>query len=135
MGQRVSTFYFPKDAPPPRRQEEDYPLLDPIGIGKGMAQGCEWKGNGVCQLAVPQGVSSSGAKIYRNEGTIRRDQCRKYARDLEKVSKNEKSFEEVKRDLIAGLYYEELPNQYCRQMVYAAEDLKAVLSPDKLPLD
>jgi hypothetical protein len=100
-----------------------------------MAQGCEWKGNGVCQLAVPQGVSSSGAKLYRDEGTIRRDQCRKYARDLQKVSKNEKSFEEVKRDLIAGLYYEELPNQYCRQIVYAAEDLKTVLTPDKLPLD
>jgi hypothetical protein len=135
MGVRASTFIHPKDPPPPRRQEDDYPLLDPIGIGKGMAQGCEWKGNGVCQLAVPQGVSSSGAKLYRDEGTIRRDQCRKYARDLQKVSKNEKSFEEVKRDLIAGLYYEELPNQYCRQIVYAAEDLKTVLTPDKLPLD
>jgi hypothetical protein len=135
MGVKASTFYFPKEAPPPRRQEDDYPLVDPIGIGKGMAQGCEWKGNGVCQLAVPQGVSSSGAKLYRDEGTIRRDQCRKYARDLEKVSQDKKSFEEVKRDLIAGLYYQELPNQYCRQMVYAAEDLKTVLTPDKLPLD
>ena len=134
MGNRNSTFFFPKEEPPPRRDEDDYPVVDATGIGKAMAQGCTWGGQ-TCQLGVPHGVSSSGAKLYRDQGTIRRDQCRRYAKDLEKVSKNEKAFEEVKKDLIAGLYYEDLGNEYCRQIVYDAEDLKAVRSVDKLPVD
>jgi hypothetical protein len=133
MGGGGSKF-IPRDEPPPRRDEAEYPVVDPIGIAKGMAQGCQWNG-GTCQLAVPQGVSASAAKVYRDQGTVRRDQCRRWAKDLDKVSKNEKSFEEVKKDLVAGIYYEDLGNEYCRQMVYDAEDLKAVRSVDKLPMD
>ncbi len=51
------------------------------------------------------------------------------------MSKNQKSFEEVKKDLIAGTYYEDLGNEYCRQIVYDAEDLKAIRTVDKLPVD
>jgi hypothetical protein len=135
MGAAGSVF-IPKDKPPPRRDEAEYPVVDAIGIGKGMAQGCAW-GSGQCQLAVPQGVSASAAKLYRDQGTIRRDQCRRYASDLSKVSKNQKAFEEVKRDLVAGLYYEELPGGggYCRQIVYDAADLKDAAGPANLPLD
>jgi hypothetical protein len=135
MGASGSVF-IPKDKPPPRRDEAEYPVVDAIGIGKGMAQGCAW-GSGQCQLAVPQGVSASAAKLYRDQGTIRRDQCRRYASDLSKVSKNQKAFEEVKRDLVAGLYYEELPGGggYCRQIVYDAADLKDAAGPANLPLD
>lgn len=127
--------YIPNDVPPPRRVEDDYPVQQPIGISKGTAQGCQSPTGGVCQFAVPQGVSSSGAKLYRDQGTIRRDQCRRYGNDLKKVANQEKSFEEVKKDLVAGLYYEELSNGYCRQIMYAPEDIKAVLTPDKLPAD
>lgn len=132
---KTADVYIPATEPPPRRVEDDYPVLDPIGIGKGMAQGCQQPGGGVCQLAVPQGVSSSGAKLYRDEGTVRRDQCRKYTKDLQKVASNQKSFEEVKKDLIAGVYYEELPNEYCRQIVYDPEDVKAIRAPNDLPTE
>lgn len=134
-GGSKAPVYIPANTPPPRRVEEEYPVQQPIGISKGSAEGCRSPTGGVCQLAVPQGVSSSGAKLYRDQGTIRRDQCRRYANDLKKVVNQEKSFEEVKKDLVAGLYYEELSNGYCRQIMYAPEDVKAVLSPDKLPAD
>lgn len=134
-GGSKAAVYIPANTPPPRRVEDEYPVQQPIGIAKGTAQGCRSPTGGVCQFAVPQGVSSSGAQLYRDQGTIRRDQCRRYANDLKKVANQEKSFEEVKKDLVAGLYYEELSNGYCRQITYAPEDIKAVLSPDKLPAD
>jgi hypothetical protein len=126
------TIVIPK--PPPIRQEQPYPLVDPIGIGKGMAQGCDWGGR-ACELAVAKGVSASGAKLYRDQGSVRRDVCKRYSEDLKRVTDNQKAFEEVKKDLLAGAYYEDLNNGYCRQIAYDKADLDAARTPDQLTPD
>jgi hypothetical protein len=51
------------------------------------------------------------------------------------VKANQKAFEEVKKDLSTGIYYEDLNNGYCRQIYYDAADLQSVRGPEDLPVD
>jgi hypothetical protein len=51
------------------------------------------------------------------------------------VKDNQKAFEEVKKDLSTGIYYEDLNNGYCRQILFDAVDLQSVRTPDQLPMD
>jgi hypothetical protein len=124
---------------PPVRIEEPYPTVDPIGIGKGMAQGCQHQGR-VCQLAVASGVSASGAKLYRDMGTITRLKCNQFATDTDKVRNNQMAFEELRKGLLDGIYYRNLGRsndgqEYCGQILFDAADLTGVKSPEGLPMD
>ena len=114
------------------RQEAPFPTIDPIGIGKGMAEGCQAPGGGICQLAIAAGVSASGAKLYREMGSITREKCKKYGDDAEKVRANKMAFEEFRKGLLDGVYYRDLGNEYCGQVLYDAADLDKVSKIEQL---
>ena len=97
-----------------------------------MGEGCQSPTGGVCQLAVAAGVSASGAKLYREMGAISREKCKKYSVDTEKVQKNEMAFEEFRKGLLDGIYYRDLNNGYCGQLVYDESDLKDVKDINQL---
>jgi hypothetical protein len=125
---------FTKPKLPPIRKEAPFPTVDPIGIGKGMGEGCQTKQGGVCQLAVAAGVSASGAKLYREMGSITREKCKKYSEDTEKVRQNKMAFEEFRKGLLDGIYYRDLGNNYCGQIVFDAADLDKVSKLDDLDI-
>jgi hypothetical protein len=114
------------------RQEAPFPTIDPIGIGKGMAEGCQSPTGGVCQLAIAAGVSASGAKLYREMGSITREKCKKYGDDADKVRANKMAFEEFRKGLLDGVYYRDLGNEYCGQVLYDAADLDKVSKIEEL---
>jgi hypothetical protein len=114
------------------RQEAPFPTIDPIGIGKGMAEGCQAPGGGICQLAIAAGVSASGAKLYREMGSITREKCKKYGDDADKVRANKMAFEEFRKGLLDGIYYRDLGNEYCGQVLYDASDLAKVSKIEEL---
>jgi hypothetical protein len=69
-------------------------------------------------------------------GSITREKCKKYSVDTEKVRKNEMAFEELRKGLLDGIYYRDLGNEYCGQVLYDAADLQTAtkvedIKPDK----
>ena len=117
----------------PVRQESPFPTIDPIGIGKGMGEGCQSPTGGVCQLAVAAGVSASGAKLYREMGTISREACKRYAVDSRKVKEEKMAFEEFRKGLLDGIYYRELQSpEYCGKLIFDAADLAKATKVDDI---
>lgn len=85
-----------------------------------------------CRLVIAQGVSASGAKLYREYGSISVRECNKFAEDSAKVNANEMAFDEFKANLLDGKYYAKQENGYCSQLLAAAEDLTNAKSPNDI---
>jgi len=117
MGGGSSRPRGPTKAAPIIREDEP-PVAGTISFGLGDAQGCSWNGKD-CQLTVGRGLSSSGAKLYREEGGITAEQCALYGKDVQKILGQQMAFEEMKRKAADGKYYFPLGNGYCAQ--YAAK--------------
>lgn len=117
--------------------EDPPPIPGIVSFGLGDAQGCQWPGKrGVeCRLTVAAGISSSGAKLYREQGTITETECNRFQTDVAKVRAQQMSFEEFKTNLKSGLYYERVPSgvdTYCKQIVFAESDLKDIPNVDSI---
>jgi hypothetical protein len=65
-------------------------------------------------------------------GSITREKCKKYSNDSDKVRRNEMAFEEFRKGLLDGIYYRDLGNEHCGQVVYDAADLDKVTKIEEL---
>jgi len=99
---------------PPIIREDEPPVAGTISFGLGDSQGCSWNGND-CQLTVGRGLSSSGAKLYREQGGVTAEECGLFLKDAKLVQNNQLAFEEMKTKALAGKYYAALGNGYCAQ--------------------
>jgi hypothetical protein len=116
---------------PPIRQRDPLPDSDfATGFSVGQSQGCKR-----CILTIAQGISASGAKLYREQGTISFEECEIFKTDGKKVNASEMAFDEFKAKLTSGKYFNELPNGFCAQMVFKPEDMAAVREPSQIPWD
>jgi hypothetical protein len=110
-------------------REDEPPVAGTISFGLGDAQGCTWGGND-CQLTVGRGLSSSGAKLYREEGGITAEQCALFQKDATMVQQNQLAFEEMKTKAAAGKYYHPLGNGYCAQYpAKSQEEMRKLTAP------
>ena len=128
-------FSIPAKAPPIIR--EDVPPFEPgsISFGVGDSQGCAWNGK-ECQLTVARGISSSGAKLYREQGTVTKSECDRLSFDMAKVTQGQMAFNEFKANLLAGKYFATSngpDGQYCRQLLFSSEDLKKLTDMNQIP--
>lgn len=118
-------------------------LVSGIGVG-GSTQACQYcltpskkETCGPCKLFVAQGISSSGVRMYREIGNVSREECSRYATDTKLVLDQKLAFEQFKKNLSDGKYFEDLGNGYCAQMfVKSGEESKLVdlttVTKDKL---
>jgi hypothetical protein len=128
MGGGSSRPRGPTKAAPIIREDEP-PVAGTISFGLGDAQGCSWDGKD-CQLTVGRGLSSSGAKLYREEGGITAEQCALFQKDATMVQQNQLAFEEMKTKAAAGKYYHPLGNGYCAQYpAKSPEDMRKLAGP------
>lgn len=116
--------------PAPIIREDDPPAPGTISFGLGDAQGCSWDGKD-CQLTVGRGLSSSGAKLYREQGGITAEQCALFQKDAAMAQQNQLAFEEMKTKAAAGKYYHPLGNGYCAQYpAKSPEDMRKLAGPN-----
>jgi hypothetical protein len=114
-------------------REDAPPVAGTISFGLGDAQGCSWKGN-ACQLTVGRGLSSSGAKLYREEGGITKAECDQFDKDKTRVRLEQMSLEEFKKNVAAGKYYTPAADPgYCKQITLTEEDMKPVKGIHEFP--
>jgi len=132
MGGGSSRPSGPTKAPPIIREDEP-PAAGTISFGLGDAQGCSWNGKD-CQLTVGRGLSSSGAKLYREEGGITQAECAKFDKDKTRVRLEQMSLEEFKKNVAAGKYYTPAADPgYCKQITLTEEDMKPVKGIHEFP--
>jgi hypothetical protein len=65
-------------------------------------------------------------------GSITREKCKKYSQDVEKVRQEKMAFEELRKGLLDGIYYRDLGNEYCGQVLYDAADLQTATKVDDI---
>jgi len=129
---RPSAPSGPTKAPPIIREDEP-PVAGTISFGLGDAQGCSWNGKD-CQLTVGRGLSSSGAKLYREEGGITKAECDQFDKDKTRVRLEQMSLEEFKKNVAAGKYYTPAADAgYCKQITLTDEDMKTVKTIHEFP--
>ena len=117
-----------KVKPPPIVQEEPRPDIAGVdGVSISSAQGCQR-----CVLSVPQGVSSSSATMYRDQGTITLEECSRGNADAQKVRTNTMSLDEFKENARKLLYYENMNNGYCAQLSFSEEVLAKARTIDEV---
>jgi len=114
---------------PPLRQRDPLPDSGSIaGISPGDAQGCKQ-----CNLTIARGISASGAKIYREQGTISYRECALLNVDTKKVNDKEMALDEFKSKLAAGKYFIQQGNGYCSQVILSQQDLQNVTNINGIP--
>lgn len=69
-------------------------------------------------LSVPQGVSTSSATIYREQGDISFNECSKLSEDMESVKKQRMTIDEFKQNARQMKYSTNLGNGYCAQLSF-----------------
>lgn len=136
--QRVASS-TPSTKPPPIRKDDPLPATASIdGISVGSSQGCS-----ECILTVSQGISSSAAQIYRDQGTIPREKCSEFTQDTFDYSgitglsdaKSKTPFETVKNKLLKGTYYifNNDGTGTCTRTFFKPEDLNAITKITDIP--
>ena len=114
---------------PPIMQRDPLPDSGAIdGFSKGQGQGCKR-----CVLTVAKGISASGAKIYREQGTISYKECEQLKIDSTKVNEKKLAFNEFKSKLLGGKYFNDQGNGYCSQLMFNSSDLQAVNDIQQVP--
>ena len=126
--QRVASS-TPSTKPPPIRKDDPLPATASIdGISVGSSQGCS-----KCILTVSQGISSSAAQIYRDQGTILGGYCFEFNNDVDQVLKKKMSIETLKNKLTTKGYYTTDDFKTCRRIFFKPEDLTAVTQTAHIP--
>lgn len=114
---------------PPIIQRDTLPDSGGIdGFSKGQGQGCR-----KCVLTVAKGISASGAKIYREQGTISYKECEQLKIDSTRVNEKKMAFNEFKSKLSGGKYFNDQGNGYCSQLVFNSSDLQSVNDIQQIP--
>lgn len=114
---------------PPIRQNDPQPSSGSIdGFAKTQAQGCKQ-----CVLTVARGISASGAKLYREQGTISFKECGQFRVDSQKVNNREMALTEFKTKLLAGKYFNDQGNGFCAQMMFREDQIQDARSINEIP--
>jgi hypothetical protein len=110
------SFSFPSPPPPitiVRPRPDEGGAIDGLSIST--AQGCA-----SCKLAIPQGVSSSSATVYREQGDITIAECQKLSDDINRVKRNEMTIDDFKQNARNMMYSYNLNNGYCGQVTFSS---------------
>ncbi len=114
---------------PPIRQRDPLPDSGSFdGFSPAISEGCA-----KCNLVVARGISASGAKLYREQGTISYKECGLFKADSQKVERKEMAFSEFKTKLLAGKYFNEQDNGFCSQLMFDTADIQNVNAINEIP--
>lgn len=125
-------FSIPSPPPPitiVRPRPGDGGAIDGLSISS--SQGCKR-----CVLSVPQGVSSSSASIYREQGDISVAECSKLSQDIARVAAREMTIDEFKENARTMKYSSNLNNGYCAQLSFSSDvlarsdDVNEIIKPE-----